>query len=213
MPVLGNMCDSRFVSLFYAAVRDILSAQLYRTAGDSVKSRYTVNKLRLSVAVNTGNADYFARADIKADSSDGIVFMKIARNGKILYFENIFAWLGIVLLNFKLNGSADHHVGQLLFCNIGGIYRTYALTLTKNRYPVGNRHDFVEFMCYKQNRFTFFGKPAHYLHQVVYLLRSKDCGRLVENENLVVAVEHFQNLDTLLHSDGDIFYFCVEIDL
>ena len=44
----------------------------------------------------------------------------------------------------------------------------------------------------------------HDLHQLVDLLRGQHGGRLVENEDLIVAVEHLQDLGTLLHTHGDV---------
>ena len=57
----------------------------------------------------------------------------------------------------------------------------------------------------EQNRLSFCRKVFHNLHKFVDFLRGKDCRRLVKNQNFVVAVQHFQNFDALLHTDRNIF--------
>ena len=56
-------------------------------------------------------------------------------------------------------------------------------------------------------------EAAHDIHELVNLLRSKNCRRLVENQDLIVAVQHLQDLDTLLHTDGNVADQRVRVDL
>ena len=55
--------------------------------------------------------------------------------------------------------------------------------------------------------------PAHDLHELFDLLRCEHGGRLVKDEDLVIAVEHFQDLYALLHADGDVLDLRVQVDL
>ena len=63
----------------------------------------------------------------------------------------------------------------------------------------------------EQDGLAFFCEGAHDLHQFVNFLRGQHSGRLVKNQNFVVPVQHFQNFHPLLHTDGDIFHFGVQI--
>ena len=65
----------------------------------------------------------------------------------------------------------------------------------------------------EQDALALFGELLHGGHQLVYLLGSQDGGGLVKNEYLVVAVEHLEYLDALLHTDGDVLDLGVEVDL
>ena len=56
----------------------------------------------------------------------------------------------------------------------------------------------------EQDGLAFSGKAAHDLHQFVDLLGCQDRRRLVEDQDLIVTVEHFEDLRALLHTDGDI---------
>ena len=56
----------------------------------------------------------------------------------------------------------------------------------------------------EEDGLALFCEAAHDLHELVDLLGGQNGGGLVEDEDLVVAVEHFEDLDTLLHTDGNV---------
>ena len=56
----------------------------------------------------------------------------------------------------------------------------------------------------KEDGLALLLEPAHDLHQLVDLLRGQHSGGLVEDEDLIVAVEHLQNLHALLHTHRNI---------
>ena len=65
----------------------------------------------------------------------------------------------------------------------------------------------------KEDALALFRQAAHDLHELFDLLRREHGGRLVENKDLVVAVEHLQYLYALLHADGDVLDLRVQVDL
>ena len=56
----------------------------------------------------------------------------------------------------------------------------------------------------KEDGLALLLEPAHDLHQLVDLLRGQHSGGLVEDQDLVVAVQHLQDLYALLHTHRDI---------
>ena len=64
----------------------------------------------------------------------------------------------------------------------------------------------------KQDALALSGEVFHYLHELVYLLRGEHRRGLVENEYLIFAVEHFEDLCALLHADGDVLDKRVGLD-
>ena len=100
--------------------------------------------------------------------------------------------------------SADHHTGELFLCGIGDIDGADILALAQYRAAVRDGHDLVKLMGDKEDGFAFFCKTAHDFHQLVDLLRCQNSRRFVEDQDLVIAVEHLQDLGTLLHAHGDI---------
>ncbi len=73
----------------------------------------------------------------------------------------------------------------------------------------------ISLSLWEMKRMLLFlrGKLAHGSHKLVDLLRSEDGGRLVKDQYLIIAVEHFEDLNTLLHTDGDVLDLCVEVDV
>ena len=56
----------------------------------------------------------------------------------------------------------------------------------------------------KEDALAFLFEPAHDLHQLVDLLRGQNGGGLVKDQDLVVAVEHLEDLHALLHTHRDV---------
>ena len=53
----------------------------------------------------------------------------------------------------------------------------------------------------EKDTLALFLEVLHDLHELFNLLWRKHSRRLIENEDLVIAVEHLKNLYPLLHSD------------
>ena len=69
----------------FAALADGAFVMSLPSEGDGAgrgffEARNTVDQLALAVAVDTGNADDLARADVEADAADGIVLVDLARH-------------------------------------------------------------------------------------------------------------------------------------
>ena len=65
----------------------------------------------------------------------------------------------------------------------------------------------------EQDRLSLCAERAHNIHQLVDFLRRQDGGGLVKNQDFIVPVEHFQDFDALLHTDGNILYLRIRIYL
>ena len=63
----------------------------------------------------------------------------------------------------------------------------------------------------EQDGLALLLEPAHDLHQFVDLLRGQHCRGLVEDQDLVVAVQHLQDLNALLHTNRDIADQCIRV--
>ena len=65
----------------------------------------------------------------------------------------------------------------------------------------------------ESNCLAFLLQIHHNLHQLIDFLRSQNGGGLVKDQNTVVSVEHLQDLDTLLHTNGDICNLGIAVDV
>ena len=117
------------------------------------------------------------------------------------------------LVDDELHGAADHHVRQLLLVRVAGVDRADALALAQDGHAVGHGHDLIELVRDEEDGLALARKLLHRGHELIDLLRGEHGGRLVEDEDFIVAIEHLEDLDALLHADGDVLDLGVEVDL
>ena len=139
--------------------------------------------------------------------------MQLRRHGEVFYLQHRLAGLGGRLVHHELHRAADHHAGELFLRRFARVDGADVLALAQNGHAVGDLHDLVELVRDEEDALALFRQPAHDLHELFDLLRCEHGGRLVKDEDLVVAVEHLQNLYALLHADGDILDLCIKVDL
>ena len=81
------------------------------------------------------------------------------------------------------------------------------------RRTVCHSHDLVELVGDEEDGLPLLGKAPHDLHELVDLLGGQHGGGLVEDQNLIVPVEHLQDLGSLLHTNGDVLHLGVQIHM
>ena len=212
VPVLGDVAHVPAAAAD-GGVRDRLAAERDRAARDLVQAGQAVDELRLAVAVDAGDADDLARADIERHMIDGVALVQVRQDAQILHMQNLLAGVSRRLVDDELHGAADHHVRQLLLVRVAGVDRADALTLAQDGHAVSHGHDLIELVRDEEDGLALARKLLHRGHELVDLLRGEHGGRLVEDENLIVAVEHLEDLDALLHADGDVLDLGIEVDL
>ena len=189
VPVLGDVAHVLAAGL-YGGVGDVLSAEPYLAGLRLFQAGYAVDQLRLAVAVDACDTDYLARVDLEADAAHRVLLVYAGTDAQVLDLKHGLPRPGLLLLYLKLDRAADHHVGELLLIRVRGVDGAYALALAQDGDPVGDFHYLVELVGDEEDALALLGEAAHGVHELFYLLRREDCGRLVEDEYLVVAVEH-----------------------
>ena len=129
------------------------------------------------------------------------------------HVQHHLAGLGGLLLHVEANVAPHHHGGKLLHGGVLRLHGADVLALAQDGAAVGHGHDLVELVGDEQDALALGGQILHDLHQLIDLLRRQHGGRLVEDEDLVVAVEHLQDLGALLHTHGDVLDQRVRVDL
>ena len=102
----------------------------------------------------------------------------------------------------KIDVPAHHHGREGLG---GGVFRLHGadvLATAQDGAPVGHGHYLRQLVGDEEYALALGGKVLHYHHELVDLLRGENGGGLVEDEYLVVTVEHLEYLGALLHTDG-----------
>ena len=126
--------------------------------------------------------------------------------------ESAVVRLGGRLVDGELDGAAHHHRGEL---GVRGRRRRLAHDLAEpdDGDAVGDLADLAELVGDEDDGCPGRLELAHDLHQLVGLLRREHGGRLVEDEHLRVARERLDDLDALLHADGQILDERVGVDV
>ena len=187
MAVLGDVAHV-LAAVADGGMRDVLAAEGDRAGGRLIKARQAVDKLCLTVAVDTGDADDLARADGEGNVVHGVALLHVGVDAEVVDLQDLARGLGLVLCDLELHRATDHHVGKLLLGGLARVDRADVLALAQNAHAVGDLHDLVEFVGDEEDGLAFAGKLLHRGHQLLDLLRSEHRGRFVEDEDLVVAI-------------------------
>ena len=211
--VLRNVAHAQQRPLPDGGAGDVLAAERDLAGLQGLQARQAVDQLRLAVAVNTGNADNLSRPDRKGDILHSIVVMELGGHGHTLHHQDGILGLGGLLVDCELHVPAHHHAGQLFTAGLGDVHRADVFALPQDRAAVRHGHDLIQLVGDEQDGFALCRQVLHDLHQLVDLLRRQHSGGLVEDQDLIVPVEHLQDLRALLHAHGDILHQCVRVHL
>ena len=87
------------------------------------------------------------------------------------------------------------------------------MACTDNRNVIGAHFDLIELVRNDNNRLPGFLQVNQAAYEVVHLLRNEHGRRFIQDEQIDIAVEHFQDLHTLLCADGNIRNFVGNIQI
>ena len=212
MPVFGDVAHVRG-ALLDGGLGNILAAELDLALGQRLQAGQAEDELGLAVAIDAGDADDLARTHVQGDLVDGVALVELGGDGHVFNVQDDVLRLGRLFDDLELNGAADHHVRQLLLVGVLRVDGADVAALAQNGHAVRNGHDLIELVGDEEDAFALGGEVFHDLHQLVDLLRGQHGGGLVEDEDLIVAVQHLQDLGALLHADGDVLHLRVQVDL
>ena len=202
--VFGDVAHAVLRALTDALAGDVLAVQRDLAARQFFEAGEAIDELGLAVALDARQTDDLACVDLEGDVLDGVLLALVVVDGDILHVQHDIARVSGLFIDLKLDVTADHHAGKLFLGGVLDVHGTHILALAQDGAAVGDRHDLVELVGDEKDGLALLLEPAHDLHQLVDLLRSQHSGGLVEDEDLIVAVEHLQNLHALLHTHRNI---------
>ncbi len=169
MAIFGNMRDAEFFALSCGSVCNIRILKTDRAAIGFYQSGNCFNKFGLSVALDSGDSDNFARANFKRHIINrNTVF---ARDVQIFYFQNRPARFGIRFFNTQKNIAPDNHSRQIFLTRFARFHIANRFPVAHHGYIVGNRQNFVEFVRDNDNRFTLRFHTAQNPEKIFDFLR------------------------------------------
>ena len=211
MPVLGDVADARGGALADTGVGNVMPLEDNLSRSQGLNAGKAVDQLALAVAVDAGDADDLARTALEGDVLDGVVLVGLGGHGHTLHIQNHVAGLGGLLVHHEIHVPAHHHLGQFLLAGARHVHGADVLALAQDGAAVGHRLDLVELVGDEEDALALGPEAPHNIHQLVDLLGGEDGGGLVEDQNLIFAVEHIEDLGTLLHTDGDVLHQGVRV--
>ena len=213
MTILGNVAHAELTALPNGGFCNIMTAQGYFSLLGLLKSRKGIDQLGLTVSFDSGKTDDLAPPYFKGDTLYGVIIMPGTGHDKVFHLQDHLPGFTLLFLYLKGHITAHHHAGQLLLRRVRDVHGTHVFALPKNGAAVGHSHDLRQLMGNEENTLSLIFKAAHDLHQFVDFLRRKHSRRLIEDQDLVVAVQHFQNFNSLLHTYGNVRNIGIRIHL
>ena len=111
----------------------------------------------------------------------------------------------------QVNVSTHHKCCKLGLGCLGDINGAHVLAATNNGALVSRRHNLFKLVSNNNNGFTFAYQVMHDLNKLLNFLRRKNCRRLIKNQNLCAAIQGLQDLNTLLHTNRNVFNLGVRV--
>ena len=167
------------------------------------ETNHGVDEFILPVALDAGNADDLAAADVEAHTLDSLV-SAIVPDMDVVTRECDGSHLHLDLWNLEDDVAADHHASQFLFVCVLLVDDALQFPATQDRDTVSDLHDLFQLVTDEQDRLSLCLQLAHGHKQVDGFLRGEDGRWLIEDEDLRPPSQYFEDLDTLLDADGQV---------
>ena len=173
----------------------------HRATVDAPQPGHRVDQLGLAVAVDPRDADDLARAHVERDAAH-LLDPAVVEDLEVLDAEERLGRLGLGLVDAEQDVAADHQPGEALLRGALGRQGLDELAPAQHGDAVGDLCDLVQLVADEDDGRPLRGEAAHDLEQLPRLLRGEHCRRLVQREDVRVAVERLQDLDALLLPDA-----------
>ena len=121
--------------------------------------------------------------------------------------------VGLAAIDRQGHLATDHQLGEVLLVGLGRDPLADDLAASDDRDPIGDLEDLVELVADEDDAVALGREAAQDLEDLLGLLGRQDRGRLVEDEDLGVAVERLEDLDALLPADRQGADLDVGVDL
>ena len=201
--VLRDVGDALLGPLADGQVGDVLSIEPDGAGVDLHHAVDGVGKLGLAVAGDAGHGEDLAAADLEGHVLHHVELGAVL-DGEVLHLQDDVLEAALGLVGLEVHLAADHEVRHLL--RGGGLHVQHVdeLAAAQNGAAVGDAADLLDLMGDEDDGLAAFTKAVDDLEQEFDLLGGEDGGRLVKDQDIGLAVEHFQDLHALTDGDLDI---------
>ncbi len=153
-----------------------------------------------------------ARPDLEVDRADGRV-AAVVGDLETRHAKGRPGRVRFAAVHGQLDRSADHQLGEVRLVGLRRDPLADDLAAPDDGDPVGDLEDLVQLVADEDDAVTRVGQPPEDPEDLLGLLRRQDRRRLVEDEDLRVAVQDLEDLDPLLPADRERADLGVGVDL
>ena len=192
--------------------RDVAAVDSDMARGRRAQAGDSFGQFVLTVAVDTGDAENFAGPHRERDVVDGLK-AAIALHLQVRDLQHGRAERRSRALDIEDHVTADHQARQ--FARVGGRRVQFGddPAGAHHRHPVGHGHDLLELVGNQQDRLAARLQAAKKIEERPDFARRQHARRLVQDEDVGVAVEQLQDLDALLAAHGQTPDRLVRVDV
>jgi hypothetical protein len=232
MALVGDVGHTLLASKGDTVTRDVYPAQQNRARDGYALASEHLRKVLLTIAVDAGNAQHFARPQIETDVLHAaFAGLRCGRNPlkteqwcrapinsiviaarRLLFQSNSCATARCPLF---AEHEGDNPVSNLLLghpCELGFVDAADEPTKSEDRDSITESASFSQLVGNEDNGDTAIAKSLHHLAQMMNALRRQHRRWLVENEHARTTPKRVHDLDLLLFAEREPSNRCVRID-
>jgi hypothetical protein len=127
--------------------------------------------------------------------------------------EHRLTWLGDALDNLEADLATNHQGSEGLLGGFGDRHGTHHLAGAHDHHGVGDCHDLSQLVGDEDDRFAGVHEASHDFEELDDLLRCQDRGRLVEDQDVGVAIKGLDELDPLLCPNRELTDDGIRVDI
>ncbi len=212
LAVFGNVSDVQLGNGARQHAGGVFPGDGHTAAFHRPQTGQRLDELALAIALHPGHAENLARAHFQTQTLDGQMLAVVAHL-HVVDGQHRPGRVGVFFLHLEDDLAADHEFGQTGLGRGLGVGRAGHTTAAQDGDTVGHGQYFLQLMSDEDDRHAAIGQFAHDAEQFIGLLRRQHGRRLIEDENVGVAIEGLNDLHPLLEADGQIVDFGRRVDL
>ena len=164
--------------------------------GCNLKSCNGFQKFLLAISGNSGYTKDFSAENIKAYIIQHLDFLTVINSqmGNRKSFHRIHRRRAC---NIQFYLLANHHLCKRVFCSFTGLYCAYVFPFSKDCHTVRNLQNFVKLVRNDDNGFVICFHVSDHFKKPCRFLRSQNCRRLIQDQDVCSSVENFYNFQSL----------------
>ena len=213
MTIFRNVRDARVDQLARRGISHLLPGQSHLATEGMSQAGQGLDQFSLAVALHAGDAQHFSGMDFKRDTGHGFM-LALVLDAQTFHLQHGLFRLGVFFLHGQIapRGPPSSTPGCVhpICCGVGLADDAAA---AQHRNAVGDGQHFLQLVGDEDDRDAALRQFAHDAEQIVGFLRRQHRRRLVQDQDVGVAVERLDDLDALLHAHRQIADDGVGIDV